>query len=234
MKLVNIVKSYGDKKVLDGISAEIPQGKVTAVLGESGCGKSTLLNIIAGKIKDYTGEILSGPDENLGIAYIFQEDTLIPWKTIYNNLAFVLKGKIPQNELDGRIRKYLKMVGLGGSEDEYPNMLSGGMKRRAGIARAFSFPSDYLFMDEPFEFLDIKIKKEIMNDFIRLQQQEKKSVIFITHDIHSAVELGEQIIVLGGKPAKVKAVFNNPYALKRNEDFQEKWKLQEKIEKLFY
>lgn len=236
MELKNIVKSFGDKKVLDGISVEIPEGKVTAVLGESGCGKSTLLNIIAGKIKDYKGEVVFGADHTMGISYIFQEDTLIPWKTIYENLAFVLKGKVSQEELDSRIKKYLAVVELTGSENEYPNMLSGGMKRRAGIARAFSFPSPYLFMDEPFEFLDIKIKNEIMEDFVKLQQQEHKSVIFITHDIESAVELGEKIIVLTPKPTKIKKIFENPSALKKDsslEESEKKKNLKREIEKLF-
>lgn len=233
MELKNIMKSYGSKKVLDGISVEIPERKVTAVLGESGCGKSTLLNIIAGKIKDFKGEVLFEAEHNMGISYIFQEDTLIPWKTIYENLAFVLKGKISPEELDSRIKKYLGIVELNSCENEYPSMLSGGMKRRAGIARAFSFPSTYLFMDEPFEFLDIKIKKEIMEAFIKLQKQEHKSVIFITHDIDSAVELGEKIIVLTPKPTKIRKIFENPFALERDRGSEEKEKLKREIEKMF-
>lgn len=204
MKLINIVKSYGDKKVLDGITLDIEEGKVTAVLGESGSGKSTLLNIIAGKIKDYKGEIIFQAEYENGMSYIFQEDTLIPWKTVYENLKFVLKKKISPDKLKLRIKKYLEMVGLNEIENEYPNTLSGGMKRRVGIARAFSFPSNYLFMDEPFEFLDIKIKNEIMEYFIKLQNIENKTVIFITHDIESAVSLGEKIVVFSNKPTKNK------------------------------
>ena len=211
MKLINIVKSYGDKKVLDGITLDIEEGKVTAVLGESGSGKSTLLNIIAGKIKDYKGEIIFQAEYENGMSYIFQEDTLIPWKTVYENLEFVLKKKISPDKLKLRIKKYLEMVGLNEIENEYPNTLSGGMKRRVGIARAFSFPSNYLFMDEPFEFLDIKIKNEIMEYFIKLQNIENKTVIFITHDIESAVSLGEKIVVFSNKPTKIKKIFENPY-----------------------
>lgn len=231
MKLVNIVKSYGDKKVLDGITLDIEEGKVTAILGESGSGKSTLLNIIAGKIKDYKGKIVFETETEKGISYIFQEDTLIPWKTVYGNLEFVLKKKIPIDKIELRIKKYLKMVGLEGIENEYPNALSGGMKRRVGIARAFSFPSNYLFMDEPFEFLDIKIKNEIMEYFIKLQNQEKKTVIFITHDIESAVSLGEKIVVFSNKPTKIKKIFKNPYPKEKN--MKEKEKLKDEIEKLF-
>ena len=227
MKLINIVKSYGDKKVLDGITLDIEEGKVTVVLGESGSGKSTLLNIIAGKIKDYKGEVIFQAEYENGMSYIFQEDTLIPWKTVYENLEFVLKKKISPDKLKLRIKKYLEMVGLNEIENEYPNTLSGGMKRRVGIARAFSFPSNYLFMDEPFEFLDIKIKNEIMEYFIKLQNIENKTVIFITHDIESAVSLGEKIVVFSNKPTKIKKIFENPYPKEKKE------KLKDEIEKLF-
>ncbi len=233
MQLKNIVKNYGDKKVLGGIDIEIEEGKITAILGESGCGKSTLLNIIAGKIKDYSGEIIFEREHEKGISYVFQEDTLIPWKTVYNNLEFVLKGKVEKSELDKRIKKYLKIVNLEGSEKEFPNMLSGGMKRRVGIARAFAFPSNYMFMDEPFEFLDVKIKEEIVEDLIKLQESEKKTIILITHDIDTAITLGEKIVVLGGKPSVVRSSFVNKFALKILENSEEKEKFKLEIKKLF-
>lgn len=233
MQLKNIVKNYGDKKVLGGIDIEIEERKITAILGESGCGKSTLLNIIAGKIKDYSGEIIFEREHEKGISYVFQEDTLIPWKTVYNNLEFVLKGKVEKSELDKRIKKYLKIVNLAGSEKEFPNMLSGGMKRRVGIARAFAFPSNYMFMDEPFEFLDVKIKEEIVEDLIKLQESEKKTIILITHDIDTAITLGEKIVVLGEKPSVVRASFVNKFALKILENSEEKEKFKLEIKKLF-
>ena len=233
MQLKNIVKNYGDKKVLGGIDIEIEEGKITAILGESGCGKSTLLNIIAGKIKDYSGEIIFEREHEKGISYVFQEDTLIPWKTVYSNLEFVLKGKVEKSQIDERIKKYLKIVNLEGSEKEFPNMLSGGMKRRVGIARAFAFPSNYMFMDEPFEFLDVKIKEEIVEDLIKLQESEKKTIILITHDIVTAITLGEKIVVLGEKPSVVRASFVNKFALKILENSEEKEKFKLEIKKLF-
>lgn len=233
MQLKNIVKNYGDKKVLGGIDIEIEERKITAILGESGCGKSTLLNIIAGKIKDYSGEIIFEREHKKGISYVFQEDTLIPWKTVYSNLEFVLKGKVEKSQIDERIKKYLKIVNLEGSEKEFPNMLSGGMKRRVGIARAFAFPSNYMFMDEPFEFLDVKIKEEIVEDLIKLQESEKKTIILITHDIDTAITLGEKIVVLGEKPSVVRASFVNKFALKILENSEEKEKFKLEIKKLF-
>lgn len=209
MKVENLKKSYGDRKVLDGVSFEGEEGKVTVILGESGCGKSTLLGILSKNIDDYSGEIFFDRDVESGISYIFQEETLIPWKTVYENIKYVLKDRIPQNIMREHIEKYLKMVNLLDYKDEYPQHLSGGMKRRVGIARAFAYPSDYLFMDEPFEFLDIKTKSEIIEYFKILQVREKKTVLFITHDIESALKIGNKIVVFSSKPTRVKKVFEN-------------------------
>lgn len=208
MKVINIKKNYGERKILAGVSFEGEEGKVTVILGESGCGKSTLLGILSNNIKDFSGEILFDRDISSGISYIFQEDTLIPWKTVYENIEYVLKDKISASEMRTYIEKYLKMVNLLEYKDEYPEHLSGGMKRRVGIARAFAYPSDYLFMDEPFEFLDIKTKGEIIEYFKLLQEENKKTVLFITHDIESALKIGDKIVVFSSKPTRVKRVFD--------------------------
>lgn len=224
MKIKNIVKNFGDREVLAGVSFVAPSDKVTVILGESGCGKSTLLGILSGNINDFSGDINFEKSISNGISYVFQEDNLIPWKTVYENIEFVLKSKINKQNMRAHIEKYLKMVNLLEYKDEYPQSLSGGMKRRVGIARAFSFPSNYLFMDEPFEFLDIKTKKEIREYFKILQQNERKTVLFITHDIESAVDLGDRIVVFSPKPTRVKAIFDN---------LGEKESLINEIKKLF-
>lgn len=208
MKVINIKKNYGERKILAGVSFEGEEGKVTVILGESGCGKSTLLGILSNNIKDFSGEIVFDRDISSGISYIFQEDTLIPWKTVYENIEYVLKDKISASVMRTYIEKYLKMVNLLEYKDEYPEHLSGGMKRRVGIARAFAYPSDYLFMDEPFEFLDIKTKGEIIEYFKLLQEKNKKTVLFITHDIESALKIGDKIVVFSSKPTRVKRVFD--------------------------
>lgn len=208
MKVINIKKNYGERKILAGVSFEGEEGRVTVILGESGCGKSTLLGILSNNIKDFSGEIVFDRDISSGISYIFQEDTLIPWKTVYENIEYVLKDKISASEMRAYIEKYLKMVNLLEYKDEYPEHLSGGMKRRVGIARAFAYPSDYLFMDEPFEFLDIKTKGEIIEYFKLLQEKNKKTVLFITHDIESALKIGDKIVVFSSKPTRVKRVFD--------------------------
>lgn len=208
MKVINIKKNYGERKILAGVSFEGEEGRVTVILGESGCGKSTLLGILSNNIKDFSGEIVFDRDISSGISYIFQEDTLIPWKTVYENIEYVLKDKISASEMRAYIEKYLKIVNLLEYKDEYPEHLSGGMKRRVGIARAFAYPSDYLFMDEPFEFLDIKTKGEIIEYFELLQEENKKTVLFITHDIESALKIGDKIVVFSSKPTRVKRVFD--------------------------
>lgn len=224
MRVKNLIKNYGERRVLNKLSFEGEEEKVTVILGESGCGKTTLLEILSGNILDYSGEIEFDRDKILGISYIFQEDTLIEWKTVYENIEYVLKDKIPQEIMREHIEKYLKMVNLLDYRDEYPQRLSGGMKRRVGIARAFAFPSNYLFMDEPFEFLDIKTKREIREYFKILQEEERKTVLFITHDIESALELGDKIVVFSSKPTEIKKIFS---------DVGDKEKLRCEIKKLF-
>lgn len=223
MKLIDIKKSYGKNLVFDGFNLDIEEGKITVILGESGCGKTTLLEIICGFINDYTGEVKFEDDISNGISYIFQDDALIPWKTVHENMEYVLKDKM-DGDLDLYITQYLKMVKLGDYANEYPQVLSGGMKRRVGIARAFAFPARYLLMDEPFEFLDLKTKTDIIKDFKKIQKLENKTVIFITHDIESAVALGDNIVMLGQRPAKI---------IETLYDIQNKVGIKEKIEKLF-
>lgn len=225
MKILDLKKRYDDKIIFDGLNLDIEEEKITVILGQSGCGKTTLLNIICGFINDYTGEIKFESDIVDGIPYIFQEDALIPWKTVYKNIDYVLKNKI--KEKDKRefiIEKYLKMVKLSSSKDSYPNVLSGGMKRRVGIARAFAFPSKYLLMDEPFEFLDVKTKYDIIHDFKEMQSVDKKTVILITHDIELAVALGDNIIILGSNPTDVVKEIRNS----KENNF-----IKEEIEKIF-
>ena len=224
MRVENLKKNYGERVVLDGISFEGEEGKVTVILGESGCGKSTLLGILSKYIEDYSGEIIFDRDVEAGISYVFQEDSLILWKTVYENIEYVLKEKIEANMMKEYIEEYLKRVNILEYRDEFPQHLSGGMKRRVGIARAFAYPSNYLFMDEPFEFLDIKTKDEIIEYFKVLQKKERKTVLFITHDIESALKIGDRIIIFSSKPTKVKKIFENN---------EEDTKLMEKIRKIF-
>jgi NitT/TauT family transport system ATP-binding protein len=199
IKVENIFKSYGVLEVFDDFSLEFPEGKITAVLGPSGCGKTTLLNILAGLVKIEQGKVYS-PGQ---VSYLFQEPRLLPWLTIRQNIAFVLQGKMPLTMIQERIEAHLSATGLADFGDYYPVQLSGGMKQRAAIARAFAFDAPLLLMDEPFKSLDIKTRFELLENFLQLWMKAPRTVITVTHDPKEAVALGELIVVLGGKPAMV-------------------------------
>lgn len=200
MKIKNLSKSYGELKIFENLNIEFPKKKISIILGNSGCGKTTLLNLISDNTLKYTGTIEKNDEF---ISYIFQEDALIPWKTVYENISYVLNLK---NETEKKeiINKNINLVGLNDYKNFYPQELSGGMKKRVGIARAFSYPSTLLILDEPFASLDINITKTILDDFIKLQNTIPKTVILVTHDIDVATTLADEIFILTDKPTTLK------------------------------
>lgn len=196
VKLINLCKSYEENTVLDNINMDIQENKITVISGPSGCGKTTLLNIISGVEKKDSGQVIL---KDNSISYIFQEDRLIPYLTVYENIAFVLKSTIDKNEMDKIITKYLGMVRLIEFKDKLPSKLSGGMKRRVAIARAFAYKSRLLLMDEPFKGLDDELKTEIIEEFLKLYKKDKRTVILVTHDKEEAKLLGDIIYPLNVK-----------------------------------
>jgi len=198
MELVNITKSFGPLDVIKDFSLHIPKGEVVCLLGPSGCGKSTLLKIISGLDKNFRGQ-LKGFDSKR-ISYVFQESRLIPWLTVRENLLFVLEGQIAPNTLEDHIETFLRRVGLLDFKDSYPNTLSGGMKQRVSLARAFSMPHDVLLLDEPFQGLNVELKDQLMGLLEALIAQDKKTVILVTHDLEEAHRLGDTVIRLTGSP----------------------------------
>lgn len=195
LKVVNISKSYGDLKVLDGVSFEVKDGEILCIVGESGCGKTTLLKIIAGIEKADDGNISL---KNGRIGFVFQDVRLLPWKTVLGNVEFVLESVGMDKS---RAVKVVKLVGLEGFEDYYPKQLSGGMQQRVGIARAIAIDPDILLMDEPFANLDALTKERMQSELLKIIQD--KTVIFVTHDIDEAVYLADRVVVLSQRPAKV-------------------------------
>ena len=183
------------------------KGKITCVLGPSGCGKSTLLNIISGIIKDYAGEVVGFQKQDM--SFVFQEDRLIPWLTVYDNMKFVLKGKYPNDKLKEIISDYLLLVKMKDYHGFYPSDLSGGMKQRASIARALAYDGEIIIMDEPFKSLDIKIKIQLLKDFKNICKKTKSTAVFVTHDIDEAIEIGDKIYILSDKPSQVKRVWKD-------------------------
>ncbi|MFA5577141.1 MAG: ABC transporter ATP-binding protein [Tissierellaceae bacterium] len=202
-KIRQINKSFGKLEVLVNISIDFPHGKTTCILGPSGCGKTTLLNIISGLSREDSGRVYGFDGE---IAYVFQEDRLIPWKSLEDNLRFVLRGKMEKSQMDNLIDKYLKLVNLDQYKGYYPSQLSGGMRQRINILRAFIYPSKLIIMDEPFKSLDINTKQTLMDFCKFLREAYEKTCIMVTHDIDEAIKMGQRIVILTDKPSTVKKV----------------------------
>ncbi len=230
-RIENITKKFNDLLVLQDISIDFIEAGTTCILGPSGCGKTTLLNIISGIESADSGDVKGFSDTEL--SFVFQEDRLIPWKNVLDNLKFVLSGNDDIADKDGLVESYLEKVGLLEYRDYYPSELSGGMKKRIGILRAFIYPSSILLMDEPFSSIDISNKKVLMDFFRELMDMENRSCILVTHDLEEAIHLGDQIIVLSDKPSTVANVIKNIYAIEPNEENMVKMKkmLEREFEK---
>jgi NitT/TauT family transport system ATP-binding protein len=222
-RIENITKKFNDLLVLEDISIDFVQGGTTCILGPSGCGKTTLLNIISDIEKPDSGQVIGFKDSVL--SFVFQEDRLIPWRTVKENLRFVLSGNDDILDKDGLVEDYLDKVGLLEYKDYYPEELSGGMKKRIGILRAFIYPSSPLLMDEPFSSIDISNKKVIMDFFRELMDMENRSCVLVTHDLDEAIRLGDRIVVLSDKPSRVKRIIQNMYLLEPNEENMVKMKM---------
>lgn len=223
----NITKSYDNLKVLEDISIDFDENKTTCILGPSGCGKTTLLNIIAGISRKDSGEIIGFQGED--ISFIFQEDRLIEWKNVKDNISFVLKGKMTKKQIEITVDKYLKLVNLECYKYYYPEKLSGGMRQRISILRGFVYPSKLLIMDEPFKSLDINSKQIVIKFFKKLRVVENRTCILVTHDIEEALTLGDKIVILTEKPTKVKKVIENTFILNKRKE--NKIKIKNIIEK---
>jgi len=215
----NLNKSYGNEQIFKNFNLDFYDDKVNCIIGKSGCGKSTLLNIIAGLIEIQSGEIqgISLKD----ISYIFQEDRLIEWLTVKENLELALKKYYDISIMDKKIDKLLELVGITDIKNKYPNSLSGGMKQRVNIARAFGKPSKVILMDEPFKSLDYKLKYTIIDEFKNLLHKEKRMVILVTHDLDEAIYFRGNILVFGNKPVEVKGIFNKDLEKCKNEILNE-------------
>ncbi len=199
--LRDIRKSYGNLSVLDGFSLDLAEGKVTAVLGPSGCGKTTLLNILAGLVPPDSGE-LQGLSESR-FSYVFQEPRLVPSLTALENVELVLRAVFGSPERRDRALSLLAAVGLSGSAGLRPRQLSGGMRQRVSLARAFAYPADILLLDEPFQSVDLRTRIGLMDAFLDLQTADPRTVVFVTHEVKEALYLGDRVVVLSDKPARI-------------------------------
>ncbi|MEA3317332.1 MAG: ATP-binding cassette domain-containing protein [Bacteroidota bacterium] len=205
LELQNINKSFKEINLFDKFSILFKENIITSIIGPSGCGKTTLLNIIC-KTSELEAGNLIGFD-NKKISYIFQEPRLLPWKTVKENISFVIKDIYPKKKQDIIIKKLLKIVELENFENHYPSQLSGGMKQRVAMARAFSNSSDIILMDEAFKGLDIKLKQNLIRIFKKIWTKYNKTVIFVTHDIDEAIQLSKEIYVFSKPKVKIKHKF---------------------------
>lgn len=203
----NINKKYDKKVIFEDFEITLEEDKVNCIVGKSGCGKSTLLKIISGLLKnDSKGfKALNKND----ISYIFQEDRLLDWLTIEENIGIIGKKNFDKHNLKYRIRKYIQLVGIEEYYNRYPQMVSGGIRQRANIARAFINNSKYIIMDEPFKSIDVKNKYEIMKKIKQIIENENKTVLFVTHDIDEAIFMSDCIFVLGNNPVEIKGKFSD-------------------------
>jgi len=211
----NLNKSYGNEEIFKNFNLDFCDEKVNCIIGKSGCGKSTLLNIIAGLTEIQSGEIQGVSLSD--ISYIFQEDRLIEWLTVKENLELALKKYYDNAVIDKKINELLELVGIYDIKNKYPNALSGGMKQRVNIARAFGKPSKVILMDEPFKSLDYKLKYTIIDEFKNLLNKEKRMVILVTHDLDEAIYFQGNITVFSNKPVEIKGIFDKDLYKCKNE-----------------
>jgi ABC-type nitrate/sulfonate/bicarbonate transport system ATPase subunit len=195
--------------VLEDIDLEVGEGEFVCLLGPSGCGKSTLLSAMAGFLAPSGGQISIDGEPVRGAdprrIFVFQERGVFPWLTVEGNIGFGLS-KLPRSEREARIAHYIRMVGLTGFEKAYPAELSGGMKQRLEVARALAVNPDMLFLDEPFGALDSITRLIMRGELLRIWEAERKTIIFVTHDIDEAVQLADRVVVMSARPARVQQI----------------------------
>lgn len=208
-------------QALNHVNLNIEKGEFICLLGASGCGKTTLLNALAGFEKVSSGKItidgksVEKPDiQNITI---FQHYGLLPWRTVEKNVELGLEAKkVPKEERKEIALKYIKMVGLERFQKSYPRQLSGGMQQRVAIARALAVNPEIIFMDEPFGALDAITRMKMQDEILKIQREENKTVIFVTHDIEEAVFLADRIVIMTPNPARVKTVMKVPLGENRD------------------
>ena len=197
----NISMRYESAEVFSGFSASFRDGAVSCLIGPSGCGKSTLLNILAGLAEPSSGSVsgLSGRS----VSYAFQEPRLLPWKSVEGNVDFVLDRSLPAAERSARVTRWLDAVRLSDAASLWPSQLSGGMARRASLARTFVTEADILLLDEPFSGIDMAVKRSMMKDLKDLWTASGTTVIMVTHDVDEALAVGDEVFVLSRHPVRL-------------------------------
>jgi ABC-type nitrate/sulfonate/bicarbonate transport system ATPase subunit len=201
---------YGALVVHEQLRFNVVANEFVCICGPSGCGKTTLLDMLAGILKPSQGHVLIDGKEadpkQQSISFVFQEPSTFPWLTVRENVGTGLRIKgTPRAEIEEKVRDIIKIVGLTGFEAYYPHQISGGMKQRVAIARAFATDADLILMDEPFVSLDQPTRERMQREVLDIWRHRKRTVIFVTHNLEEAVFLGDRILVLSAKPARIVA-----------------------------
>lgn len=236
IQLTNLTKTYtleNKKKltVLKNFNLKIAQGEFFIFLGPSGCGKSTALRLMCGLDKEFSGKVEFIPGVSReDTSFVFQQFALLPWLTVEENVAMgLLQKKLSKTEKEKRVKEELKRFRLDKFANSYPHELSGGMRQRAGIARAFATHPKIIFMDEPFSEVDSFTAEELRKELLEIWQERKPTIIMVTHLIQEALELADRIACLATIPSHIKRVVKNTLPRPRNKRSQEFFKLEDTL-----
>jgi NitT/TauT family transport system ATP-binding protein len=207
---VNASHSYGTLRVHEHVQFAVASNEFVCICGPSGCGKTTLLDYLAGILKPTRGSVLidgaAADPKRHSISFVFQEPSTFPWLTVSDNVATGLRIRgVPRAQVADKVRDIIELVGLTGFESYYPHQISGGMKQRVAIARAFATDADLILMDEPFVSLDQPTRERMQREVLDIWRRRVRTVIFVTHNIEEAVFLGDRILILSDKPARIVA-----------------------------
>ena len=219
IRIASLTKRFGSLTAIDTVSIEIPKGQFFVIVGPSGCGKTTLLRILGGLevVTQGAVEVADPAQGRPQFSVIFQGDSIFPWMTVWDNAAYGLRmRRAPKALIEASVAGWLERTGLTRYARLYPHQLSGGMRQRVSIARAFANMPEILLMDEPFSALDEQNKTILQQELLRIWEQDKTTVIFITHSVDEAVTLGDRIMVMTASPGRAKALIDVPLPRPRN------------------
>jgi NitT/TauT family transport system ATP-binding protein len=223
----------GAISALQSICLNVSQSEFITVVGPSGCGKSTLLKLIAGFSPPSSGRILCQNEEvhglNTKVGYVPQESKLFPWLTVEENVGFGLDSKrYPREERQNQVQQFIKLAGLTGFEKYYPSQLSGGMSKRASIVRALAYEPAVILMDEPFGPLDAQTRMVLQDELLKIWEQKRQTILFVTHDLVEAVALADRVVVMTHRPGQIKDIIKvtmdrprNIFEIHRQKGFDE-------------
>jgi NitT/TauT family transport system ATP-binding protein len=208
-------------EAIASVSGEVADGRFVSVIGPSGCGKSTILNLAAGLLAPTRGTVHFNGKPVTGVnseaAYVTQQANLLPWLSVKANIGLALKfRKVPKDERDERIAHWVKVVGLTGFENHYPRELSGGMQKRVSIARALIYDPSIVLMDEPFGPLDAITRLKLQQDLLNLWEEQRGTLVFVTHDLNEAIYLADEVIVMSNRPGTVRRILPVPFERPRS------------------